>query len=156
MRKVIEQLFLYICRFKKLQIDLQSNLASLQRLLTNIEEFLSLKSYCDQSILQLSTEVLQAKSRASDGGIESVEAAVAELGQVRAVAEDLYNSIVSMDTLVRGLLWSAFCDQSPRNVVPLHCINLIPFIRIGMRSYFTFKLLKSHANSVVIEMYYLA
>ena len=105
MRKVIEQLFLYICRFKKLQIDLQSNLASLQRLLTNIEEFLSLKSYCDQSILQLSTEVLQAKSRASDGGIESVEAAVAELGQVRALAEDLYNSIVSMDTLVSVLMY---------------------------------------------------
>ena len=49
--------------------------------------------------------MLQAKSRASDGGIESVEAAVAELGQVRALAEDLYNSIVSMDTLVSVLLY---------------------------------------------------
>ena len=116
-----------------MQIDLQSNLASLQRLLTNIEEFLSLKSYCDQSILQLSTEVLQAKSRASDGGIESVEAAVAELGQVRALAEDLYNSIVSMDTLVSVLLWSAFCDQSPKNVVPLLCIYLIALIEFPVR-----------------------
>ena len=87
-------------RYKKLQVDLQSAQANLQRLIAHIEDFLPLKSHCDQSILRLSTEVLQAKSIASDGGMESVEAAVAELGEVRATAEELYNSIVSMDTQV--------------------------------------------------------
>lgn len=96
------------CRYKKYQVELQSALANLQRLVAHIDEFLSLKSHCNQSILGLSTEVLQVKTTASDGGMESVEAAVAELGQVRATAEELYNIIVSMDTLVRAM--SPFYD----------------------------------------------
>ncbi|XP_067943129.1 nesprin-1-like [Watersipora subatra] len=90
-------------RYKKYQVELQSAIANLQRLIMHIEEFLPLKAHCDQSILRLSTENLQATATASDGGMESVEAAVAELGQVKATTEELYNSIVSMDTQVQAI-----------------------------------------------------
>lgn len=103
------------CRFKQYQLDLQTSLSSLMKTRDNIEEFTNIKQQCDQTILQLSTEVLHAKNRAStDSSVESIEAALSDLSLVRAQADDIYNSIVSMETLV----YMSLITQSYRLSLP--------------------------------------
>lgn len=103
-----------ILRYKQLQLDIQSSLASLQRTKDDIEEFTSIKLECDQVIVRLSTDVLKAKSKSVDGAMEAIEAALADLSQIKGQAEDLLNSIVAMETLVsyqynRIIFWMRVC-----------------------------------------------
>lgn len=89
-----------LCRYKQLQLDAQSSLASLQRTKDHIEEFTAIKQQCDQVIVRLSTDVLKVKSKSADGAMEAIESALTDLSQVKAQADDLLNAIVAMETLV--------------------------------------------------------